>query len=830
MGLWRQGVGLVMASEWDDTPWGGTAPAKVETGSFVSRIEYGIPISTLNRSPQKRMREAQALYHSNPWIHTAEATVTRKVVGLDWHLEDENDDEVNEGAAGIAGAVQLLMERPQALLSVGRKMTRRGMWSLLSRHMGLCGVSYLYLDQMEPTARTPLGLLYVNPARVWPSTDDAGNLTGWVIDAKDDYGRGGTPLEIDELLPVYLEEPDYGYYPSGLVEAAWMKAQITTLADRHTAYILGTGGRIPGIVSPKEGTIPDEAYKVLVNEFRNVNESPDAAKRTTIVRGPIDYTTTASDPSELMITAMATMNRDDILAIWGVPPSQAGVPPVHGGGLNSGEAHLQDETVMMQGSVHDRVVAIVEAIQYGLLDRYKKLGYTFDLEVEESDYDDDTPFYENAAKALNIPLTNDERREIIGKPPLEDPVLGAAIILPITLTTYEKVAAPPVLPPVLPPPVPEAAIPTKADAKFLGLRSRVQSRFVPRLRKSVADVLATQKIEVASRVRSHGVAIARKPKDSTIWWYAAKEDERLAKVLRTGASGIATTVARQIGDLMGTKAAPVSYEDAVVTFVDKRTAKRVTEINATTREAIQAAILDGFEQGLSPSQVGDLIEGLPAFDEARAELVARTETMFAYNDAALSSYGEFGVSEVLAYDGDGDEECAARDGQTFSVDEAYSIEDHPNGTLDWAPVVEGRAYLDIGKAVEVESKALIEARASVETMGAMLHSFAQPPIVNVPAPIVNIEAAAPPIVNVEPPIVNIEAAKAVVVNVPEMPAPIVNMDMAPMVAAFADLAAELRASRSLAITSMPSRVTRREVTKRNKDQSIAETIEVETDA
>ena len=61
--------------------------------------------------------------------------------------------------------------------------------------------------------------------------------------------------------------------------------------------------------------------------------------------------------------------------------------------------------------------------------------------------------------------------------------------------------------------------------------------------------------------------------------------------------------------------------------------------------------------------------------------------MFAYNEAALSSYREFGVGQVIALDGDQDAECAARNGQTFSVDDAFSIADHPNGTLDWAPVV-----------------------------------------------------------------------------------------------------------------------------------------------
>jgi hypothetical protein len=61
--------------------------------------------------------------------------------------------------------------------------------------------------------------------------------------------------------------------------------------------------------------------------------------------------------------------------------------------------------------------------------------------------------------------------------------------------------------------------------------------------------------------------------------------------------------------------------------------------------------------------------------------------MFAYNDAALGSYREYGVDRVEAIDGDEDTECADRNGRTYPLEEALGITDHPNGTLDWVPVV-----------------------------------------------------------------------------------------------------------------------------------------------
>jgi hypothetical protein len=85
-----------------------------------------------------------------------------------------------------------------------------------------------------------------------------------------------------------------------------------------------------------------------------------------------------------------------------------------------------------------------------------------------------------------------------------------------------------------------------------------------------------------------------------------------------------------------------------------------------------------------------LDNGTPAFDAYRAEVIARTETALSFNRAALGGYKEFSIREVQAIDGDGDEQCAERDGRTFSVEDAYGIEDHPNGTLDWIPVIPTR--------------------------------------------------------------------------------------------------------------------------------------------
>ena len=94
-----------------------------------------------------------------------------------------------------------------------------------------------------------------------------------------------------------------------------------------------------------------------------------------------------------------------------------------------------------------------------------------------------------------------------------------------------------------------------------------------------------------------------------------------------------------------------------------------------------------------------------------------------------------------------------------------------------------------------------------------------PPVVNVAGPTVNVAPAPAPVVNVTSPDVHVHPevkAEAAIVNVttPETPAPVVNVTTPD----------------TMRITSMPPRVTRRQVTSRNRAGSIEETVDIEADA
>lgn len=708
-------------SEWEGTPWSGTdAPshsfavqeAKATNSVFGPGASFYAPgsvmLSSLRRSPLKIMREAQALYHSNPWIGIAERTVTRKVAGMPWHLESESDEEVDDETVDpFLQDLQRFFEKPQAALPLSLRQpaisTFRSLMSITSRHAGLCGVSYWYLDEMDGNG-WPKSILYINPARLLPLTNGNGNLQGYSLDPKDDDGRGGTLLRPDEVLPFYLEVPDFGVSPVGLVEAAALDARIMTSADMHSLYVLGSGGRIAGILSPKSDYITDNTtFDRLVADVRSVNDAPDAAKRTTIVRGPIDFNKTAGDPQELGIPDMSERSRDDILGVWGVPLSQTG-GKAGTTGLNSGETRRYEYEVLMTGAVHDRIRMFSETIQYQLLDRLQGEGRDPQIVYEEPNFDDDQAApYELANQAKEQPLTVNERRDILLLPPLPDygpdgKPLGLAILLPSLIVPWaqgaeENKEAPFANAPAeeeTPAPVP--AVPVASDvappdlrlvkASLDDIRPRVESEIVPEMSRDIASFLERQKAAVMLRVDSRAQHIQSKPSDSAVWWNERHWDAELASVMAPHLGRIASMV---LGGAQQ-QFAKGRFEDEVARQVLDKVGIRISGINETTRLAVAEAIKDGIANKSTISDVVKSISDLFAFDPARSETIARTESGTTYNVAAVASYREYKVDKVEVIDGDRDEICAAANGSIWTLERAESEPlGHPNCTRDFSP-------------------------------------------------------------------------------------------------------------------------------------------------
>lgn len=115
------------------------------------------------------------------------------------------------------------------------------------------------------------------------------------------------------------------------------------------------------------------------------------------------------------------------------------------------------------------------------------------------------------------------------------------------------------------------------------------------------------------------------------------------------------------------------------------------DMEQSVRDSVMQAISTGREAGLGPRDIARDIRSRVGSAQ-RASTIARTETKFAQNVSSISGYRKSEVVTGLqAFDnqsGFDDEDCTARDGTIYSFAEAERItsEEHPNGTLSWAPI------------------------------------------------------------------------------------------------------------------------------------------------
>lgn len=540
----------------------------VGPGAGALMTEYLLP-TVLGSEPAQRMGRALKLGWEIDWIRSAERVIGARIAGCRWHLEDPEGQTIDDEWDGppLALDARALIDDPQREIplsgtgATGLRVSRRAFLRATSRHQGLAGQGAWYEDVLDGNG-CPHALLSIRPDRLWPDVSADGVLLGWRLDRRPGYA--GTPLELDRLHLVQLEPSDSGIFAPGLVESAMAKAINSGLIDRHYSALLASGGRISGILAPKEGAIEDDGvYQQTLRDWRNVVEQPEAARRLQIVRAPVDFTSTVMDAKDMQILELMSANRDALMALWGVPLTMLNGQNAGSTGLNGGDSRAYDEAALWQGAVHDRLVEIRETFQL-ILDRWEApLGWAPRLCFDEPSFDDESPAYDRAKTAQYLPLRNSERRSLVGLDPFGVPELDDAVWMPATIV---QLAVAPldddgvevVLPSVpLPAPSPAAPmLPALEPVKgapimrigAAGIRRSLDARITPRVQATVQAALRVQRDAVADAVEQHWDAIAtHNGNDASQWW---RDDDAMSRALAPAIGTAARQVALHIGEAM----------------------------------------------------------------------------------------------------------------------------------------------------------------------------------------------------------------------------------------------------------------------------------------
>lgn len=130
----------------------------------------------------------------------------------------------------------------------------------------------------------------------------------------------------------------------------------------------------------------------------------------------------------------------------------------------------------------------------------------------------------------------------------------------------------------------------------------------------------------------------------------------------------------------------------VIDLLEQRNLTELDGITAAMSSDITRTISDGVMNGKGIDDISsDIEEAVDGIGRDRARLLARTETMTAFNSAAKQQYDRVGVTEVEWYTSHLEnvcDDCDELDGQRFPIDEAPPCPFHPNCPCILLPVID----------------------------------------------------------------------------------------------------------------------------------------------
>lgn len=718
-----------MTDDWNDTPWAGTPveskalmvpisrqfPIKAVTGAGVQAYFNDFPLSSLMDTPQKKAAAYLRAYKCG-WFYKAESKISGDLATLPWTVSDgdvESDDpqEATIGRPDLDIPIEQLnpieqfmrlMEKPNETKQTGRMLRQK---TCIRRDMA--GVGFWYLETTGPTA--PITAIYgISPSRLWTARDTRGQLIGYALDVDSPSGPTMTfePWEIVNFSNASAEDGDWDIFGVGVVEAVYAELPLTELLTRHTADLLSTGGRLAGMLWPKERALNEDEFTDAQRAWRNVVSDPASARRLLLFPEPMEWAAGASTPAEIGIPELASLNRENILTAFPIDPTMLGVPMPSG--INaSGETRRVLVDAYWSGTIQPRAQSFDEIVQTNIVSRYEALmGQTFRFETELPELDDASSLLEKAGAFKALVNIGFDARDLVKAVGLDHIKWNG---LPDQLDPAKQLAAQQAAQQgQLSATVTDDSADNSSVSQVVSKATKSRETIAERATGIVSTFLTEQRDRLSGRIRNslpHGMgdktkALRIEAVKADPWFDKAEEDALLRATLFALYLDASKGSLQVVADLLD-RIVPNKAVQRVVDDIAKYGGERIVDINARTLEAITLELAEGTRRGYSIPQLIDgvpdegfagvkgvsLDNGTPVFGDARAETIARTETALSYNRAALDAYKEFNVERVLAYDGDYDEGCAARNGQEFTVEEALDIEDHPNGTLDWAPVV-----------------------------------------------------------------------------------------------------------------------------------------------
>jgi len=603
-------------------------------------------------------RNYQAMVQAdNSWVYACARVNAQNVAKIELRLFRRMPD----------GKREPVSEHPwlELLRTVNPHMNGFDLLELTDLYLELIGNAYWYLAPQRLTnplsgQRLPgeIWVLMGQFVRVVPGRQQL--VDGYL------YTPPGTAqpvaFGVEELVHFKLSSPENLYYGKGCVEGGRFAVDSNEFQKRYEIGLFKNMARLDGVlVTDKD--MSEEQIRRLRTEWNRLYQGADRAGNIAILQRGMKYEAVAATPKDLDYLRGRIATREEICAVFGVPPSKLGlVEHVNRANAEANDLTYQSETILprlrrIQEKINERIMPMYDPTLEVEFDNPVPRDNEYALKKRDSDLDRGV-------------LTINEVRQDDGKEPVGwgDQPLPSVLSGPPTGGLSGTGTAPGI-----------SNTLAKASRESVWVRFIHATRPAEKALRSAMQLFFTQQRRIVEANLDKLKAYPRLQRDilaDYILFPMAKEQERLA-----AASQPLIEQAVQVGATFGSASLGNVEFDVLNPLVLEAVRRRVAffskRINEETARALTEQIRQALQEGEDILRIAQRIADV--YDQAigfRSLRIARTEVISASNGGALAAYEAGGVPRkqwVTAGDEHVRETHQAAEGQVVALPQRFIV-------------------------------------------------------------------------------------------------------------------------------------------------------------
>jgi HK97 family phage portal protein len=481
------------------------------------------------------------------------------------------------------------------------------------------------------------------------------------IDRYEYQAPGGEKeiVHVDKMVHFRYPNPQDLYYGMGPLAAAVLAADLSAGMNVYeNALMINRAQPDMALVFPAGTAAPPEnelerVYKQWPQRFRGLEK----AGKMIVLTGGVELKPVSLTPKEMAFLQGRRATKEEIAAVFGVPMSKLTSEDVNRANADAGDYQYAKNTL------RPKLTKLQEAINSKLIPLFDDSGVMFCAFDNPVPADKDYELRQREANLRTGYSTINEERTAAGLPTVS---WGSVPYLPITLAPIGSPIAP---------------------GKYMTRSAKARRRFPPlnhptnfvdkEFEDALADYFDHQKATIIEAMASTcGKALASGEDWLGGWFDMTAFNAELSETMtpfvrRTLLAGGERALAQFVLDRPFD---PIA--GPVMNIMESHRQGAVVGINATKLGQLRQSLGEGIAAGEAlvglRRRVESLYEGVSRNDASR---IARTETIWAFNEGAVQGYKQTGIITKKIWVSSGDDRscefCLSMDGKVIDVDAEY---------------------------------------------------------------------------------------------------------------------------------------------------------------